>query len=139
MMSRHGIRFKVTCKTAEVLARLTSNRESHVALVREATDGYLKNARLALEKRLGQIVEGRVVPLSFSLPPPQDYTSVYDTAIGMLLAHQDDTVVLEADEFRNLMEDQWEWSAQFALVNAAYSPATRNWGAQKGLASTEFA
>lgn len=133
MMQRHGIKFRTTCQTAFVLAKVRENREKHAQMVQEARAGYLKQAEAELSRRLGAIREGKVVPLSFQLQVPHDFTSMYDTTIAMLAAHQDATVVLEADEFRNMVEDQWDWTNQFALVNAVYSDGTRHWAVGKGV------
>ena len=120
MMQRHGIKFRTTCQTVFVLAKLRENRDKHARMVEAARAGYLKAAERELSKRLGLVREGKVVPLSFQLQVPQDFTTMYETAIAMLAAHQEAVVVLEADEFRNMVEDQWDWTQQFALVNAVY-------------------
>lgn len=133
-----GIKFKVTCDTAKVLERVKEHRAIHAGMVAEARVGYRRAATAALKARLGELEEGRTVSLHFQLRPPQDHTHVYDTAIGMLSAHQDPVVVLEASEYRNLMEDVWDWSPHFAMANAGYSPSTQHWSEGKGLGSFDL-
>jgi len=127
-------KFKVTCNTQKVLDKVREHRASHVALVAEAREGYRKRAIEALERRLVDLREGRTVSVSFpQLHVPEDRTAEYDTAIGMLASNEDAVVVLEADEYRNLMEDVWDWSPLFVHANAGYSEGTRLWGSEKKL------
>ena len=135
-MLRHlWISMSVECSTADVLTKLQENREQHAKLVAEARLGYVKTARVELEKRLGQLVEGKVVSVVFALHVPRDYTAVYDTAISMLQMHKPATITLAADEFRHLMDDVWDWSEEFAAINSAYSPSTRAYTSSKGIGS----
>lgn len=107
-------------KTA-LLAKLRDNREEHAAIVVEAREGYVKKASAAVEKRLGQLKEGKIVSLHFSLKAPQDHTKIYDTAIRMLELHQDSTITLSAQQVRNLEMDDWDWMDEFLGVSAGYS------------------
>lgn len=133
MMSNLGIRMQVTCNTATVLKALRANRENHARLVDEARAGFIEKARVALEKKLGQLREGKVTSLAVGLSVPLNYTEVYDTAIHMLEHHTAETVALSADEYRHLMDDIWDWSSQWITNNLNYSPSTRAYGASKGI------
>jgi hypothetical protein len=55
------------------------------------------------------------------LDPPQDHTKVYDVAIRMLEMSTQDEVKLSADEFNQLILDEWDWSDTFFGTNARYS------------------
>lgn len=119
----HALRdMKIEANKIELLDKLRANRKEHAAIVAEAREGYVKKARAALEKRLGQLSEGQIVSLSFRLDVPQDHTKVYDTAIRMLELHQDDTVRLTASQVRNLEMDEWDWTDSFLGTASAYSP-----------------
>jgi hypothetical protein len=134
MLRSLGITLRIKAGTAEVLSALTANLERHRGLVAEANAGYLKAAAVALEERLGVIRSGKVTSLHFtSLRVPKDYSEVYQTAIGMLKAHTEQTVELDADVYRHLMEDQWDWFQEWVTSNAAYSAGTRAYGASKGV------
>ena len=78
-------------------------------------------AKAALEKRMSQLREGKLVALTFSLQPPQDHTEVYNTAIAMVEMHTGDTMVLDASNFRSLMMDEWDWMGHFLASNSGYS------------------
>lgn len=137
MMRNIGINMRVNCLASEVLKKLVENRDRHKAMVQEARIGYVERARRALEQRLGQILEGKVVALSFQLNPPLDYTNVYDTAIHMLTSHRNDFIELGADEYRHLMDDTWDWSELLMQRNSPYSGSTRAYAVEKGFDSSE--
>lgn len=111
----------ITAKRDEVLATLQKNRELHRQIVVEARAGYVDRARTALAAKLESLKEGKVVALYFELRVPVDQTKVYDTAIRMLKLHQEDTIALDGQQVRNLIEDQWDWSAEFYGTNMKYS------------------
>jgi hypothetical protein len=111
----------VTAETSKILHILRANRELHGQIVKEAREGYMEKAKKALEHRLAQLKEGKLKSLQFSLHPPQDYTNVYDSAIQMLLMHVPETIELDANVSRCLIENQWDWSQSFLVGNARYS------------------
>lgn len=112
---------EITAKRVDVLAKLRVNRELHAKVVIEARAGYLRRAQAALEERLAKTKEGKLVSLGFRLQLPQDYTSVYDTAITMMELHTGDEIKLSAGQVRSLMRDEWDWSHTFYSTNAEYS------------------
>ena len=101
-------------------------------MVSEARAGYLVEARKQLKDRLAELDQERPVNLAFKLKVPKDFSTVYDTTIGMLEKHTGDTVELSADEYRHLVEDLWDWTREFIETNYAYSTSTRSFGVGKG-------
>jgi cellobiose-specific phosphotransferase system component IIA len=86
MLNPHDDR-TISAKTATVLEALKKNLAEHADLVKEAREGYLQKAEVALAKRIQQLREGQVVALTFSLMPPQDHSNSYRTVIKMLELH----------------------------------------------------
>jgi predicted exporter len=119
-----NISITVNCEKGAVLARLKANREQHARLVKEAREGYVEQAKVALAEKLNALASGKLVSLAFALQVPRDYTSQYDTVIAMLEAHTDGHVELEAREFRQFMEDKWDWRDQWIGSNKFYSSGT---------------
>lgn len=116
---------KIEANVADVLVSLKANRDKHHSVVLEARAGYLKAARRELETRLKQLESGKIVALTFKLSTPIDHTKVYDTAIAMLGMHKQPTVILDSDQVRSLIQDQWDWSRDWAFTNSAYSQTAR--------------
>lgn len=136
-MHPSNITMKVTCITVDVLAKLKANREQHTKIVVESRKAYVDKAKKLLEKRLGQLREGKIVSLDFHLCAPRDYTSTYDTTIEMLKMHQDKTISLTAIEVRQLIQDDWDWINDFLMTNAMYSTTSRDLALAKGLSIEE--
>ncbi len=130
-MRQSNIRMTTTVEKTKLLETLRSNLARHRQIVQEARDGYVKQAREALEKRLEQLRTGELVSLTFTLQPPADYTEVYENSIAMLEWNTAATVELEADEFRQLVRDEWDWTDQFLLSNRRYSATAAREAASK--------
>lgn len=137
MMTHFGINLTVTCKKDEILAKLKTNRDQHAQLVKEAREGYVAKAQEELSKKLGLLKEGKLVALSFTLKVPKDFTTVYNTTIGMLEAHTKDEIDLTADEYRHLIEDNWDWTRDFIASNVGYSKSTSDFAHSKGFFDVE--
>jgi len=110
-----------TVPKTKLLEHLRKNRSEHKQIVAEARDGYLRQAKEELEKRLEQLRHGKLVSLHFDLTPPRDYTHIYDQAIEMLEWNTATDVVLQADEFDNIVRDNWNWMREFLTSNSLYS------------------
>lgn len=115
----------VVIDKAELLAALRKNREQHRVVAEEARQGYRAEAERALRAKLDDVVSGKIVPLSFSLVVPVDYTSVYDTAIQMFDMAKATEVKLDAQQFRCVVMDQWDWRGRFLQANMNYSQSAR--------------
>jgi len=116
---------KVRVDRKSLLDTLTVNRAKHQTIVKEARVGYLVKAKEAVSARLKELEAGRPVPLTFALAPPRDHTNVYDTAIRMMEIHLDEAIVLDSEQVRHLIMDEWDWSSQFLASNAVYSGTAR--------------
>jgi hypothetical protein len=115
----------ITANKKQILDTLRKNREEHKAIVAESRVAYVKKAEAAVMKKLDQLRSGKVISLAFQLTVPLDYTTVYDTAIRALELHTGDTIQLSADQVRNLIDDQWDWTGQFTSSNSLYSEKLR--------------
>lgn len=134
-MRKANIRMTTTVEKSKLLETLQANLERHRRIVQEARDGYIKKAREALEKRLEQLRTGKLVSLAFSLTPPADYSEVYRNSIEMLQWNTEERIELEADEFRQLVRDEWDWTEHFLHSNRTYSVTAA--GLSQGVAGSE--
>ena len=125
-MSRLNVKMQTTVDRMQLLATLRSNREQHAKIVKEAQEGYLKDAISRANQCLSALTAGKLVSLSkFSTHVPESYASAYDTVISMLEWSTDEKIVLAADEFRQFVQDQWDWKDGFLASNAGYSGTAR--------------
>jgi len=134
MQGQYGIKMVVTCNREEVLEALKKNRAEHSQIVKEAVAGYLKKAKEAVKAKWDKLEEGKIVALQFSLRVPVDHTAEYNTVIKMLEMHKNETIDLNADEMRQLVEDRWDWTDTFLSSNSLYSQtaATKALGLRDG-------
>ena len=126
-MYNSGIRMKTKVSKTKLLKTLRENLSKHADIVQEAREGYVQKAKEVLEKRLEQIKKGEVVGLQFTLNPPSDHSEVYKNSIAMLEWDTQDVVELEADEFRQLVRDEWDWSDSFYGSTAPFSKKASDW------------
>ena len=132
MMRQMRLNITIEADPREVLKHLRENRDRHGDIVKEARPTYLMKARAAIEKRLKQLESGKVVALHFSLSPPGDFTTVYDTAIRALEMHTGETITLTADQVRYFIEDEWDWMEGFLTSNSGMSSVAAKYAATKG-------
>jgi hypothetical protein len=115
----------------DLLTKLRENRARHGQLFKDATDGFLKHARIEFETRLALVQKGSVKNLSVSLQPPMDHTSEYDTAIQMVEMHIGDTMKLSSSEFRTLVQDEWDWLGRWLHSNRQFSDSVGSYSSTK--------
>lgn len=121
-MHRMNVQMKTTVKVSDLLAKLIENRDKHATIVKEARIGYLEAAQRRAQTAIDALKAGKLVSLqNFVLQVPVDYTSAYDSCIEMLKWTTDETITLAADEFRQFVQDQWDWKDGFLSSNSAYS------------------
>lgn len=121
MMRYSNIRMTTRVRRTELLDKLKANLAEHQQIVQEAHAGYIEQAKKAIADRLDKLQAGLCASLQFSLNPPADHSEVYRTTIAMLEWNQDEFVELGADEFRQLVLDEWDWTHAFLANNSAYS------------------
>lgn len=114
-------------KWLQLLETLKINLERHSIIVKEAREGYVEKAKQVLSKRLEELKSGLLVSLQFKLTPPTDYSEIYKTAIQMLEWNTEEYINLSANEFRQLVQDKWDWQTQFLTSNMRYSKTATDW------------
>lgn len=114
----------ITVHKNNLLATLQGNRETHIADFDIAWEAFRKKAEenmVALLKRLRNAPHGGEVQLWIGLDPPVNHVEDYDRAIEMLGWAISDEIELSEGEFRQLVQDEWGWSAQVAASNMLYT------------------
>ena len=112
---------EVTVKVEDLIKTLQTNGERHATTFEKALEGYKAKCLELLEDRIAQLRAGKTPDMiSIRLMEPEDHTEDYDTAIQMLDRHQEKTITLTQREFRNFVEDKWDWTDQWTLSNSQY-------------------
>lgn len=113
----------VKLKREELLNILKKNRETHAREFSDATEAYEK----AYNDTIKSLLNKKPTDLSRiarELIRPRDHNEEYDTVIRMLELAVDDEVTLGANEFRQYVQNQWEWSAELPHAVRGYRTAT---------------
>lgn len=109
----------------KLLDTLKKNREEHRAIFLEACDGYRKKAIECLDAELTKAKAGKHFEIYFSLVQPVDQTKDYDRVIGMLEMDTEDFILLEEQDYRCYILDEWGWTSVFLSSNSSYSGGAR--------------
>ncbi len=120
-MWMNNVKMTTQVRKDKLLATLRTNLDRHGAIVKEALAEYVVQARERVLGKLKELEKGRPVTLVFNLSPPQDYSEVYRSTIKMLEWNTAEVVELEADEFRQLVEDKWDWKDGFTASITPYA------------------
>lgn len=120
---------KSTVKVLDLIDTLKTNAENHKKMYAESVAGWRQEAERKIKSLLDKLASP--MDISISLPAPKDYSDVYDTALKMLAWTTDEEITLDADSFRNLVMDEWDWSKAWVFSNARYSEAVTMYGNQK--------
>tara|TARA_Y100000310_G_C20451686_1_gene701048 strand:+ start:492 stop:899 length:408 start_codon:yes stop_codon:yes gene_type:complete len=127
-MRGFGVNLKTSVSRVTLLDILRKNRAEHALIVEEAKRGYLDAARKALRRKLKEYESkntdsGKLEDLSVSLHAPRSHVKIYDHLIGLLELSSDDLIELDAEQYRHMVADEWDWMADFLLSNSNYSAA----------------
>lgn len=113
----------VTCnmEVSRLIEILRENRTKHIDVHERALAGWRKRVSQEIETLRTKLTSGDLnMSVSISLPRPESYTDAYDTVIRMLEDTTDETIRLESAAYRQLVQDQWEWSTGFITTSRAY-------------------
>ena len=115
----------VKVKKAKLLDTLRQNRDKHVEDFKDACTGY----REAVEKNVKELLKtvkkadsDTVLDLELyiNLSKPVSHKKDYDIAISMLEWSVDEFVNLDQREFRQYVNDEWDWKETFAASTSFY-------------------
>lgn len=112
----------VEVETARLLGTVRANRTAHVEEFEETNERYRRAMRAWFLAQVREIESGHDFERYSQAPVPRSYAEGYDRAIGMLELHQSDTIDLGAQDYNELVKDDWNWKQEFAQTNASYAP-----------------
>jgi bifunctional ADP-heptose synthase (sugar kinase/adenylyltransferase) len=105
---------------------MRQNRENHAKIVQEAQAGFRARVISRLDEMLAMAQQGKKIDINVGLQMPVDMTGEYDTVIGMLELDINETVALDQYQYKNWVQDDWDWSRQALASNALYSRRAAN-------------
>ncbi len=131
-----------TVNREKLIETLQTNLRQHRTIFEEALEGYRVKAIENLEAHIGLLKQQKKKPIRLNLhmPLPEDHSSDYEEAIGLLKMSEDQTIRLSNEDFRAYVLDEWGWRSQFIGSNSMYSPTAARIKAEQEdeVESTDF-
>lgn len=112
--------FEIRVNKAELLATLRANLRKHRTEYNEAVEQYIPTVVNTLRDRANSIEESGEVNLVFNLPKPHSYEQEYKDAIEMLKWSEDDFIILDHQQFKQYIQDEWAWKNTFTATTQMY-------------------
>ena len=116
-----GVNIEIAVDRTKLLATLKTNLAEHKRIVKEAEKGYLAAAQEDLLSRIKKLKKGKLVELRFDRQVPRSYANVYEQLIRMLEYSEQDLITIDAEQFRHIVDDDWEWMRGFLATSSQYS------------------
>lgn len=105
----------------KLIEAVESNLLKHQQEFDEALDGYHEQQQKALQQALRVFRKTQKMPQQVVLPVPVSYEAEYLRALDMLRYSVDSVIELDANEFEQLVRDNWSWKRAFTAASAMYS------------------
>lgn len=117
----------------DLLEILKTNRERHAELYAEAVEGYCSKGVTALQEKIQKLTALEPVHIAvYNCDPPENHTADYDRVIAMLSRTMDTDIKLDEEQYRQLVDDDWDWSRGWANRNSEFSCKTALYASSKG-------
>lgn len=122
---------EILVEKIDLLAILEENRKKHQDEYQHALEGW----RAIISNEIGLCIEQlridkseiesgnkntRVKPIEFEYDPPVSHDHDYRRAIDMLNMHTDSKIALRTPEYRQYVEDDWDWRKPWTNRNSRY-------------------
>lgn len=123
--------FETTVNKQQLLTALRNNRDKHQTMLKEALEGFLKDAEAMFNRKLDYIRQGIITNLNVTLSPPEDHTKEYDRAIAMMEWNTAQEVTLSEQQFICYVLDDWGWLQRWLINNRRYSQTAMQYAQEK--------
>lgn len=111
---------KVNVEKDKLLEILKANREKHAKDYDYAKTGFRKLLIIELQKKLKSAKEGKKVVLIFKNQKPTNHLKDYDEIIGMLELSTDKELKLNQQQYKQYVNNEWNWVKHWSTSNSAY-------------------
>jgi HAMP domain-containing protein len=111
---------KVTVNKAKLLTAIVVNRDKHLDTYTQASVAYRKAAIVELKKMLAAARNGRAIQRTIALVEPVHHLDEYNLALEMLAMSTKDEIGITQGQFKNFVQDRWDWSGRFAESTSRY-------------------
>jgi hypothetical protein len=100
---------------------LKTNRAEHVEIYKEALAGYVIKVTEGMQTIADTWATKREIDMApVSIQKPQSFESSYTDAIDMLEMTEESQLTLSQSEFKQYVQDRWQWTNNYVYSNSAY-------------------
>lgn len=104
----------------KLLDIIRANKTEHRDTYEAAKKAYKQKGIELLERLIGRLRDGNTLKPHLDLPIPEDHTEDYDRAIQMLVLDSRENIELNEQEFRQFVQDEWDWKRQWQFSTSSY-------------------
>jgi hypothetical protein len=105
---------------SDLLKHLKKNRDAHVKEYAEAMVGYREALVKELKAMTKKAIAGEDIELYVRVVQPENYEQHYTEAIEILEWTVDKEVEIDRHQFKQYVQDEWQWKQQFARTAGLY-------------------
>jgi len=115
---------KSICMNKDELVKIvTKNRNKHEENYKKAVKVYTEEVIEILSNKIEEFKSGKTndLRIKISVPVPESHLEDYDLCLKMLNSEIDDKVILETQDYKNYVLDEWHWSNSYTSNTISYS------------------
>lgn len=111
---------QMTMKKDDLIAVLQDNLDNHTTTFNEAQVAYRETVVDELDKMLLDAKRGNKIKRALSCPIPENHSGDYESAIKMLEMSIDSHIEITAEDFNQLVMDDWGWKERWKTTTSSY-------------------
>jgi len=121
-MFNGSLKLKVNIRVATLVEALQNNLNEHRRNYEKAVKVYFADLTTAFGKIADSVAKGDLkADHTLNMQKPVNNEKEYNKYINMLLQAEAETVEISAEEYSCIVDDNWSWAIQAALLNNSYS------------------
>lgn len=106
---------------SELVKIVTANRNKHEENYKKAVKVYTEEAIEMFEGKIKDFKSGKIDKPHIKISVPESHLEDYNLCLKMLNSEIDDRVVLDTQDYKNYVLDEWHWSNSFESNTISYS------------------
>lgn len=111
----------VRVRCADLIARITRNRDEHHELFLKAQQGFRDRVIEELDAMLAAAKKGDTIRTAVRLVAPEDHTKDYDHVLDMLSMAVAPEIDITFDDFKAYVRNEWAWMHRASTLNTMYA------------------
>lgn len=111
---------EINVKKEDLIQKIKENKENHIKEFDKAVVAYKEEAEKQLMKELARLNTDGALDIKLDLITPVNNADNYDKILQMFEWEQNEIVKLQQDEFREYVQDEFDFAITARMSNSAY-------------------